>query len=310
MRQPLVTVIIPSFNHRQYIESSINSVLQQTYPAIELIVIDDGSTDGSPEVIEALSQRHGFAFYQHANRGVCATLNRALEFARGEFIVNFGSDDIMLPDRIERQTAYMLEQPQVGCIGARTHLIDSAGKTIKMARPRSKVKHYQFDELLRKADAVGTPTAMYRHAAIVQAGGFDTRISLEDFQISLNIAAAGYRVDILPFAVTCYRLHGNNYSNSYRRHFRNDLLLLRKFKQHPAYLPGRTEVFNRYLIAGITKDLPFAARLFARLPLNHWNRSTWKRYRDYCYARMRRWLASNIPLAKKQCLAKTELGVD
>lgn len=291
MSQPLVTVIIPSFNHRQYIQSSITSVLQQSYPAIQLVVIDDGSTDGSPEVIEALSRRHGFAFYQHANRGVCATLNRALAFAQGEFVVTFGSDDIMLPDRIERQAAYMVQHPEVGCVGARKHLIDSAGETIKWARTRDQVKRYRFDELLRKADAVGTPTAMYRREAMLQAGGFDTRITLEDFQMTLNIAAAGYRVDILPFPVTCYRLHASNYSKSYRRHFRNDLRLLRKFKQHDDYLSGRTEVFNRYIGAAITMDLPFAGRTFSRLPLAHWNRGTWKRYREYWCARAACWVA-------------------
>lgn len=280
----LVTVIIPSYNHRDYIEGSILSVLGQTHPAIQLIVIDDGSTDGSQELIAALSQQHGFTFLAHENRGVCATLNRAMALVEGEFVVTFGSDDIMLPDRIERQVAHMVQHPEVGCVGARKHIIDGQGRRTKTASERDEVKSYFFPELLRKAKAVGAPTAMYRYKAMQEVGGYDERITLEDFQMSLHIASRGYRVDILPFAVTCYRVHDRNYSRSYRRHFRNDLMLLRAFKSHPHYMQGRTEIFNRYLGAAIKMDLNHAGRIFSRLPLTQWNRSTWRRYREYCLA--------------------------
>lgn len=284
MGLPLVTVIIPSYNHRYYIEESILSVLRQTHSPIQLIVVDDGSTDGSHEVISVLSERYGFYYIAHENRGVCATLNRALELVEGDFVVTFGSDDIMLSDRIERQLSHIYKFPEVGCVGARKHIIDSKGALVKSASVRDEVRSYFFPELLRKAKAVGAPTAMYRSSAVREVGGYDEGITLEDFQMSLCIASLGYRVDILPFAVTCYRIHDRNYSRSYRRHFRNDLLLLRKFKVHPEYLKGRTEVFNRYLGAAIKADLPYARKIFSRLPLMRWNSSTWRRYREYCLA--------------------------
>ncbi|MBP8022142.1 MAG: glycosyltransferase [Azonexus sp.] len=284
MSVPLVTVIIPSYNHCDYIEASILSVVAQTHPAIQLIVIDDGSVDGSQALIDALAQEHGFTFLAHENRGVCATLNRALALAEGEYVVTFGSDDIMLADRIERQLAHMVQHPEVGCVGARKHIIDGQGRRTQSASARERVKSYSFPELLRKAKAVGAPTAMYRLQAMQEVGGYDERITLEDFQMSLRIASLGYRVDILPFPVTCYRVHDRNYSRSYRRHFRNDLMLLRAFKAHPDYLSGRTEVFNRYLGAAIKMDLVHARKMFSRLPLTYWNRSTWRRYREYCLA--------------------------
>lgn len=291
MGGPLITVIIPSYNHRDYIVDSILSVLAQTHPAIQLIVIDDGSSDGSRDLISALAQEHGFTFLAHENRGVCATLNRALPLAEGEYVVTFGSDDIMLPDRVERQLAHMVLHPEVGCVGARKHIIDGQGQRTKSASERVQVKSYFFPELLRKAKAVGAPTAMYRRQAMQEVGGYDERITLEDFQMSLQIASLGYRVDILPFAVTCYRVHDRNYSRSYRRHFRNDLMLLRAFKSHPEYLQGRTEIFNRYLGAAIKMDLGHARTIFGRLPLKQWNRSTWRRYREYCLAVSRRKLS-------------------
>ena len=109
---PLVTVIIASYNHGKYIEASITSVLSQTYPRIELLVIDDGSYDDSVERIGRLQQRHGFDFKVQQNQGLSRTLNDAISRARGSLIVPFGSDDIMLPQRLQRQVEYLADKPE------------------------------------------------------------------------------------------------------------------------------------------------------------------------------------------------------
>ncbi|HCL51805.1 MAG TPA: glycosyl transferase, partial [Pseudomonas sp.] len=93
----LVTVIIASYNHGPYIEQSILSVLNQTYPHIELLVVDDGSTDDSVERIERLQAQHGFDFRVQRNKGLTHTLNEAIARARGTLIAPFGSDDNMMP---------------------------------------------------------------------------------------------------------------------------------------------------------------------------------------------------------------------
>lgn len=95
--QPLVTVIIASYNHGRYIEESILSVLTQTYKNIELLVIDDGSSDDSVERINALQAQHDFDFRVQQNQGLTNTLNGAIARSKGSLIVPFGSDDIMLP---------------------------------------------------------------------------------------------------------------------------------------------------------------------------------------------------------------------
>lgn len=118
--QPLVTIIIPSYNHAQYISKAIESVLSQTYPNIELIVVDDGSTDNSREIIKDLSDRYGFqAILNSVNRGQSHALNSALEIARGDFISLLPSDDWYLPCKTEIQIARFLEcENSVGIVYA------------------------------------------------------------------------------------------------------------------------------------------------------------------------------------------------
>ena len=115
---PLVTVIIACYNHEKYIEQSISSVLEQTYGNVELLVIDDGSTDDSVAVIKRLLTAHDFNFIEQANQGLSKTLNEAIRRAQGSLIAPFGSDDVMLPDRLRQQVEYLLDKPSVGiCAG-------------------------------------------------------------------------------------------------------------------------------------------------------------------------------------------------
>jgi glycosyltransferase involved in cell wall biosynthesis len=101
---PLVSVLIPCFNAAQYVGAAIESVLAQTYSPIEVIVVDDGSTDGSAKVLDAF-RRRGVTVITQANGGQCAAANLALAASKGELIKFFDADDLLAPDMIERQVA-------------------------------------------------------------------------------------------------------------------------------------------------------------------------------------------------------------
>src|SRR5690606_13673534 len=102
---PLVSVIIASYNHGPYIEASIRSVLAQSYAPLELLVVDDGSTDDSVATIRRLQQEFGFDCQVQANQGLSRTLNDCIARCRGNLIAPFGSDDIMRPERLALQVA-------------------------------------------------------------------------------------------------------------------------------------------------------------------------------------------------------------
>jgi alpha-1,3-rhamnosyltransferase len=141
---PLVSVIIPSYNHARYIERAIDSVLAQTYAPIELIVIDDGSRDDSHAVIAALAQRHGFrAVLNPQNRGQGHVVNQALDLARGAFVCFLPSDDWYLPDKTRLQVQRFADcGPRTGVVygrGARHFDTDGREETVHLPMHRGDV---------------------------------------------------------------------------------------------------------------------------------------------------------------------------
>ena len=285
MKWPLVSVLVPCFNHELYIEECLLSILQQDYDNFELIVVNDGSTDASASKIEALRQVYGFQFYQQENKGVSAALNNALSHARGEFVITHDSDDVMLAGRIQRQVSYMLDHPEVGLLGAKVIYIDSNGKPLKhKISSDTRVQRWSFDELLADAYAVGAPVALYRREAIDKVGGYDPSIKVQDFQMTLRIAEVGYQVDILPDRVTLYRRHETNISKTaYKSQLTYDLKVIEVYRDNPAYEAGRLAIINKALKESVVMDKKFARGLFASVPVHRWNRLTWKRFRHFVF---------------------------
>ena len=121
---PLVSVLVPCFNYAQYVGEALVSILSQDYPNFELIVVDDGSVDGSEEIIRRVlgqakqsSLVRRIEFVRQENRGVSAALNTALSIARGEYIATFDADDVMPPGRLQLQVDYLEKETSVGCLG-------------------------------------------------------------------------------------------------------------------------------------------------------------------------------------------------
>jgi len=108
--EPLVSVIVSCYNHAPYIEECLLSILHQSYPNIELLVVDDGSDDGSVEIIKKLNTKYAFDFRAQANQGLVNTLNDCIARSRGSLVAPFGSDDVMLPERIKIQVEYMQDK--------------------------------------------------------------------------------------------------------------------------------------------------------------------------------------------------------
>ena len=234
--QPLVTVIIASYNHGPYIEQSIQSVLDQTYPNIELLVIDDGSPDDSVERIQRWQAVHGFDFRVQQNQGLTNTLNGAIARAKGSLIVPFGSDDIMMPDRIAVQVAYMDGKPEVGICAGNIELIDANGNLFPEKRQRRDVpfRRLDFDDMfLERKPYPPAPTLMIRREALDKVGGFDPSIRLEDLYIELKITHAGYFIDGLNVVMARYRKHATNSYKNHRFMIDSILRIYAQFSDHP-----------------------------------------------------------------------------
>lgn len=277
--QTLVTVIIASYNHGPYIEQSILSVLNQTYPHIELLVIDDGSSDDSVERIQRLQAQHGFDFRVQRNKGLTQTLNDAIARAKGELIAPFGSDDIMMPDRIAIQVQYMADKPEVGICAGNIELIDAQGELFPEARQRRDVpfRRLDFEDMfLERKPYPPAPTLLIRREALQKVGGFDPDVRLEDLMIELKVTHAGYFIDGLSVVMARYRKHASNTYKNHRFMIDNILRTYAKFKDHPAYEEVKFKALNSMFLKVANRDRKLARELLAQIPLRAYTRKTWR----------------------------------
>ncbi len=273
--QPLVSVIISSYNHAAYIESCINSVLAQTYPNIELLVVDDGSSDGSVDILRRLQAQHGFDFRAQANQGLARTLNDLIARARGNLIAPLGSDDEILPERIAKQVAHLQGKPEVGICASNMQFIDGNGAVVEKRFRQREFRRLNFDNMFL-GDLAGppAPTLLFRREALEQVGGFDPSIRLEDLLIELKITHAGWYIDVLPDVLAKYRVHESNTYKNRRFMVENVLKTYAQFAEHPAY----DEVCGRFRNSMLMKCAGNDAQLFKELhhdmPLKYWNAKT------------------------------------
>jgi alpha-1,3-rhamnosyltransferase len=274
LEQPLVTVIIPSYNHAEYIEKSILSVLGQSYQQVELLVVDDGSQDDSVAVIRRLQAIHGFDFRVQANQGLSRTLNDTIARAKGSLIAPFGSDDIMRPDRLSLQVAHLRGKPEVGICAGNIETIDEAGQVLPRQRLRP-ARRLTFDDIfLSQQPGAPAPTMLFRREALEAVGGFDPEIRLEDLLIKLKITQAGYVIDVLDAVLAQYRTHERNTYKNYRFMIDNVLKTYALFSAHPAHAEVCARFINSMLLKCARNDKALARELLSQLPWRFWNRKT------------------------------------
>ncbi|MDD0842931.1 glycosyltransferase [Pseudomonas sp. Gutcm_11s] len=273
--QPLVTVIIASYNHAPYVEAAIESVLAQSYPAVELLVVDDGSSDDSVERIQALQRKHGFDFRVQANQGLARTLNDCIARARGSLIAPFGSDDVMLPERLAKQVAYLQDKPEVGICAGNIAQIDGDGLPLERRDRVRPFRRLDFEDVFC-SDKAGAPapTLLFRREALEQVGCFDPSIRLEDLLVELKITRAGYFIDVLPDVLAQYRVHGTNTYKNRRFMIETVLATYARFDDHPAYPAVCARFLNSMLLKCARDDKPLARELLRRIPLRRWNAKT------------------------------------
>lgn len=215
---PLVSVIIPSYNHQNFVQHTIKSVLDQDHENIELIIIDDGSSDNSvekiKEVVKDCERRFKrFEFRSRANEGLCATLNEALKWCKGEYLSIVASDDILLSDKTSKQIKLFSEpkNSNIAVISGGMISINSSGKVDKHSGFVSpKYGYHGFLDIYRGNSGINAPTAMIRMYCIKEVGGYDTNVITEDFYMWLAITKLGYSILVVNDIYTQYRIHDNN----------------------------------------------------------------------------------------------------
>lgn len=212
--QPLVSVVIPCYNHEQFVQDSIQSVIDQTYEYIELIIIDDGSKDDSAlkiqEMIESCKKRFvKFEFRSRANLGLSATLNEALEWCEGEYFSPLASDDQMLENKTAIQVDFLNRNSNCTAVFGGFHIIDDKSQFIDTKLGLKKI--YDFKKIYLHRHDLPAPTAMMRLNTVKALNNYDPEIKIEDWYMWLKLSMVGNLI-YLPIVMSNYRHHEDNTS--------------------------------------------------------------------------------------------------
>ena len=214
MRTPRVSVVIPSYNHAEFVGQAIESVLAQSFDDFELIITDDGSTDGSAEIIRGYTDpRIDFEAFG-ANRGASETVNRCIARAAGEYVALLGSDDYFLPGKHVRQVAILDAAPALAGVFGLVEFVDDDGAAIPahlnpIAGAFSAAPANRFAWLRRfflEGNALCHSTAMIRKSIYDELGGYDVALrQLPDMEMWIRICAR-YPIEVVPEPLTAFRV--------------------------------------------------------------------------------------------------------
>ena len=218
---PLVSVIMPSYNHEQFVSEAIESVLNQTFTDLELIILDDASGDKSKEIIEAYQRKDSRirTIFHNENRGIARTLNEGLEEAKGKFIAFFASDDVWAKDNLKKQLE-VLEKNEDLVVWSESLVIDALGNptgeffTQKCGASERKKSGDIFEELLMGNYICGSSVILKREN--LKGIRYDEQLKyLNDYEIMVDLAKR-YQFHFIPEPLAMYRIHGRNVTLSDR----------------------------------------------------------------------------------------------
>lgn len=211
MPKPSISVVITSYNYAHFLGETIQSVLAQTYPAREIIVIDDGSKDDSVALARSFGER--VRVVEQQNQGVCVARNNGARLATGDVIAFLDSDDLWLPQKLERQAEAFQSDPQVGLVSCGIRYFNPQGETI-VVYDEGKSGWCAKDILLYKEPVLNTTASAVavRRDVFEEAGGFDPRRELfaaEDREFAYRAALLA-KIAFIPEILVDYRVHGAN----------------------------------------------------------------------------------------------------
>jgi alpha-1,3-rhamnosyltransferase len=252
---PVVTVVVPSYNHARFVAATLRSILQQSFRELELLVVDDGSQDDSVSAIRAfVDEAHDprIDFRAQANRGLCRTLNEGLERARGKYFCYVGSDDLWEPDRLAEQVdAIESAGANVGAAFSDCWVIDADGnRRDRLGRQYPYRGGDIYDDLVRMRFHPPSPTNLFVRDKLILAGGFNEALPIEDRDTWLRLARL-HRVAYVDRPLASFRVHQSNTSTSHpeRMNACNQGTFSTAFRVDPALAPFRRPIRAR-LAAG------------------------------------------------------------
>jgi glycosyltransferase involved in cell wall biosynthesis len=197
VKGPLVSVVVPVYNGDRFLGEALRSLLALEYEPFEVIVVNDGSTDGSAEVARSFP---AVRLIEQENRGPAAARNAGIAVAGGQFLAIHDADDFVPPTKLTAQVTHLIEHPRVGCVLGRQRWIE----------PPPALKR---DPVYGELDGIPLPSALFRTDVLRELDGYDESFrSHENMDLLFRMRELGYEIAVLPDVVLFRRYHGDNLS--------------------------------------------------------------------------------------------------
>lgn len=258
MAIPEVSIILPVYNGGQYLSKAIDSILSQSFPGFELIIINDGSTDNSEQVITAYRDPRIVYIVNDGNRGLIYTLNRGIEEAKGKYIARMDSDDVCLRNRLELQKKWLDENADTAVISSRVTYIDENDKDAgKWQIDWDTTSADRIKKILPKLNCIAHPSVMIRSEVLKAYRYKEYQKNIEDYDLWLRMAADGKKIEKINISLLLYRVHSQSVTNVYLRSmnvFFKHFHCKRKYLYH-RIIRGKFNSFDASVFVEMSWDL-------------------------------------------------------
>jgi len=215
--QDIVSVIMPVFNAENFLAEAIGSILDQTHKNFELIIVDDGSNDGSAEIIESFATRDSrIKVVNQQNLGPAEAMNTGLELAKSDWIFRMDADDVMLPHRIEKQISFIRSNPRVQITSCLAHYINDEGRIFGTTTNSLRTEN-DFNKLVSRGETIGLlqPGAAMNRNTVMKIGGYRKQFrAAEDIDLWNRVAEQGILILVQDDILMKYRIHKNSIMSS------------------------------------------------------------------------------------------------
>lgn len=213
--KPLVSIIIPSYNHEKFILQTIKSIENQTYENIEILIIDDCSIDATTNLLQRIKHTKAKTIFHKENKGLIKTISEGVDLSSGEYIAFCASDDYWHPEKISLQIAEIEKDSNIKIIFTEGFDVDENSNVIgkiKYTNKKSNIRN--FDEVIMHAD-LPPASILFRKKDLINAGGINQSFKIEDLPIWLSLLKTGGYAKIIEKNLVFYRAHSNNMHNTF-----------------------------------------------------------------------------------------------
>lgn len=294
MSLPTLSVVLPNYNHAKYLPVALEAICAQSAPPLEVLAIDDGSTDGSLEILQAFARRYPFLrVVPRPHQGFAATINHGIELARGEYLIAPAADDKILPGLFEKSLSLLAAHPRAVVCSALAVMLGPEGEElgaydspVVLPEPGFIPPERVFETYARHGSWIVTHSAVYRRSALLEAGGWDAELGHGGDGVFNYCLPAKYGACFIPRRLASWRKLDTSMSMGRREDVQRTAELLerleRKFRS-PQWAPYFGEAFirlwKRRAIAGAlyetARSEPEAAEklawLVSRMPERSWS---------------------------------------